>query len=761
LTFLSLCAAARAQEPSPSPVPEATARLQGQILERGSDRPLAGVTIVVDDRSSVSDAEGRFAFDALPGGVHHVRIPSVPIDLDEPLLPGHTVTVTYRLQPRRTGRYESIVRAVRREVVAESVRVDEARRVAGTGGDALKVVQSLPGVARASFGGGQLIVWGAAPADTRVYVDGVEVPLFYHLGGFRSTVNEGLVRNIELVPGGQGAAWGRGLGGLVRLETRPLTQEGVHGSVGADVLDASALLEAAIGKRFSIAVAGRYSYLDRLLAGLISPDVGDYLPIPRWDDYQLKATLKLREQDWLSLTFLGSDDRLDRTVSASDPAELRRDRQEQSFYRGFLRYSHADPESSVDATLWIGFDHSLLQQSFGPTSTSLGNDAWRYGARAEGRRRVARWAFFSVGLDLSGTRSSLSRTGSLTLPPREGDIYVFGQPPPGDLSAERFLIHQLDAAPWVQAEIALGPVALVPGLRIDALLTDGNHATPPAPGTPVPGFQRLEWTVAPRLALSWRAHPRVTVGAAGGLYHQPPDASDLSAVFGNPRLAPQRAWHLTASLEVAITSAISLSAAGFIKWLDQLVTRSALASPPLGQALLQDGSGLVFGGQLLLRARPWKGLSGWLSYTLSRSERQDHPGAMTRLSDYDQTHVLALVASWSWRGLGLGLRLRWSSGFPRTPVTGAFYDARDDQYQPLFGAQNSARLPDFVQLDARVEYGFRWKRAGLLLYLDIQNLTDHANAEEVAYRPDYSNFAQPGYVSGLPITAVLGARMTF
>jgi hypothetical protein len=369
--------------------------------------------------------------------------------------------------------------------------------------------------------------------------------------------------------------------------------------------------------------------------------------------------------------------------------------------------------------------------------------------------------WLDVGVDLNGTRSTLSRVGSLTLPSREGDVYVFGQPPPGDLSAERFTIHQLDAAPYVQAELAFGPVSLVPGLRVDAVLTEGNHRTPPISGTPVPGFSRVDWALEPRLAVSWRAHERVTVGAAGGLYHQPPDPADLSVVFGNPRLELQRAWHLTASLEVTLTPVLTLSAAGFVKWLDQLVSRSPLPSPPVGQALVQDGSGLVYGGQLLLRARPWHGLSGWLSYTLSRSERQDHPGAATRLFDYDQTHVLALVASWSWRGLGIGARFRWSSGFPRTPVSGAFYDARDDQYQPLFGAHNSTRLPDFVQLDARVEYAFAWRRAGLLLYLDVQNVTNQANAEELAYRADYSNFAHPGTISGLPTTAIFGAKVTF
>ena len=39
----------------------------------------------------------------------------------------------------------------------------------------------------------RLVVWGAAPAETRVNVDGVEIPALYHVGGLRSTVGADLV----------------------------------------------------------------------------------------------------------------------------------------------------------------------------------------------------------------------------------------------------------------------------------------------------------------------------------------------------------------------------------------------------------------------------------------------------------------------------------------------------------------------------------------------------------------------------------------
>jgi hypothetical protein len=159
-----------------------------------------------------------------------------------------------------------------------------------------------------------------------------------------------------------------------------------------------------------------------------------------------------------------------------------------------------------------------------------------------------------------------------------------------------------------------------------------------------------------------------------------------------------------------------------------------------------------------LRQRPWRGLSGFVAYTVGRSERTDHPGGPTRLFDLDQTHALTAVGSFAWRGFLFGARLRYATGAPRTPVLGAFYDVRDDRYQPLFGAQNSVRLGDFVQLDLRVDHTFVWARAALDLYLEVQNVTARGNAEELVYSEDYTRH---GPLTGLPTLAVLGAKVTF
>ena len=63
--------------------------------------------------------------------------------------------------------------------------------------------------------------------------------------------------------------------------------------------------------------------------------------------------------------------------------------------------------------------------------------------------------------------------------------------------------------------------------------------------------------------------------------------------------------------------------------------------------------------------------------------------------------------------LGFGARFRWASGFPRTPVVGAYFDARDDRYRAALRRAELDPHPDFVQLDLRVEYAFVWSRAAL------------------------------------------------
>jgi hypothetical protein len=183
-----------------------------------------------------------------------------------------------------------------------------------------------------------------------------------------------------------------------------------------------------------------------------------------------------------------------------------------------------------------------------------------------------------------------------------------------------------------------------------------------------------------------------------------------------------------------------------------------LPTPGLAQALVQTGVGRSLGVQLLVRQELYHHFFGWLSYSLSRSQRKYDGDPAYRLFDFDQTHVLTWVASWEHRGFGVGTRFRYATGMPRTPVQGAFFDSRDDVWQPIFGGHNVIRIPSFYQLDLRVDRTWTFERFALNVYLDVQNVTARENPEEIVYN---YNDSTRGYITGLPTLAVAGARLSF
>ena len=743
--------------------------LDGVVLERFKKQPMANVTVKVKDLNLtvVTKTDGAFSFLDVPLGSHKIELSGpnlITVETEEKIEKDKKRTVKYFVEEKEVGVDEEVVvRAARikKEAVETTIRTEEARRVPGTQGDTLKVVQNLPGVGRSAFGSGQLIVWGSAPNETKVVVDGVDLPALYHVGGLRSTVNADLVKSIELAPGSYGADYGGGLGGLVKVETRPAdTTPGVHGYVAADFIDASGMISAVVTPQLRFDLAARKSYLDKTLGLVTSQDVGDYVPIPQYDDYQARISLGLRQDETLTATFLGSDDHLKRTIYSDDPAQLRFENTDSSFKRFMLRYTRLLPDgASVVVTPSFGIDTDSTLASFGLVPAKLDSKSWRYGLRASYRRKLASFATLTVGSDISGALTTVTRAGSVNLPPREGDVTVFGQPPGDDINADSWTTHIASAAQFAFVEFNVDKLRVVPGFRVEPYLIDGSRVTPKIGNSPAIGFSRAEFVADPRLSASYGLTKELTLNAGFGVYHQPPAPQDLSAVFGNPKLALERAVHGNFGGSLKIAGTRTLEVVGFYKSLSDLISRNELPTPPLAQALTQDGTGRVYGGQILLRQELYKGFFGWVTYSLIRSERKDHADTAWRLFDYDQTHVLAALASYAFgKGWEAGLRFRYTTGIPVTPVVGSFFDSRGDQYQPVFGDHNSDRLSAFMSLDARVEKVITLQRYKLNLFLDVQNVTNRSNPEVVVYNFDY---ARRGIISGLPILAVAGIRAEF
>jgi hypothetical protein len=656
---------------------------------------------------------------------------------------------------------ETVVRVRRRPRAVTSARTSaaEARALPGTQGDAVRVVESLPGVGRSSFGSGALILWGAAPEASRTYVDGVPIPLLFHGGALRSTLNGAFVSNIELTPGAYSAEYGRATAGMVQIETAP-GREGLHGSVAADVLDGSVVGSAQPDRRVFVSAGFRQGYIDQLAPLVASPDALQYVAVPQYRDYQLRGEFRASDSERASLFLFGSQDVLANRFVTDDAARARATERATSFHRLVLRYNRQVSDGRrVALTLWAGLDEQLRRESVGAERFELDTTARAGGLRASWLETLGAGVRLNAGLDLEFWATDLFRRGSLLRPARAGDVFVFGQAPAGDVNADRWSVAQLSAAPFLELPLSLlhDRLVLVPGLRVDGTVLEVSRQLPPAGDTPPHGASRLLAALEPRATVSFRVLDALTLRAGFGVYNAPPAAADLSAVFGNPALGYTRSLQYVAGAAVQLAPPLSLELVGFLRTSDGVVSRATSAQARPGAALVPTGTAQAYGAQLALRHQLARGFTAWLSYTLSRSEVTDRPGAATRLSDYDQTHLLTAVASYQLPlGFTAGARFRLASGLPRTPVVGATYDTLSGDYQPVFGAVNSDRLPLVTSLDLRVDRVFRLGRgAEITVFLDVLNVLNQARAEEVTYDATYT---QRAYISGLPIVADLGVR---
>ncbi|NUP07299.1 MAG: TonB-dependent receptor [Polyangiaceae bacterium] len=758
-----------------------TADFGGVVRDRVTKAALGGVTVTLDGgEQSTTDEKGRFEILRVLPGAHKVTLSGprlTTIQTEETFVAGKRVEALYDVDPQRpeagsepVDDMEIVVVAppLTKDVSSVEIGRDEGRRVPGTQGDVLKVIQNLPGVSRAAPGSGAVVVWGAAPEDTRVYVEGVRIPLLYHYGGVRSVIASNLVQSVELVAGGYGAAYGRGLGGLVAVHLADW-KEGVHGSVSMDFLDASATLQVGVGDTFRSAAGVRYGYLHRVVPVVTDRDVGELFPIPQYFDAQARAAVFTNPTTSFEVGGLVSRDRVERAVSSTDPDARRSDERSVLWGRVYGRFkSRSDGGSEVSITPWFGIDETAQTQRYGALATELTDHSTLFGLRASYRGRV--WSdpegamsgvVLSVGLDGEARKASLARYGSIGAPRREGDQTVFGQGPSDQVSGDRWDAWTGSPAIHGEAELSFfaDTLQLIPGLRVEPSFLFASRSTPVEGDTPSIGVFQQELFLEPRFAAKLALGERLRLRAAYGLYHQPPAPEDLSASFGNPRLESSSAHHVVGGLDVTLLKGLSADVVGFYTHSSDLATRNPAPSPKLTEALVQRGEGRAYGVQLLIRKELADGFFGWVSYCLSRSERANDGYSRFRPSDFDQTHVLTAVASYEiWGGIEVGARFRFATGFPRTPVTGAYYDAKSDAYQPVFGTINSDRLPYFLQLDARLSKRFDLGKLELEVYVDVQNVTNHENVEEIVYTPDYS---KSGAIFGVPVLPVAGVSSSW
>ncbi len=737
--------------------PEPVENFTGKLLERGTRDPMVGTTVTVyrndGDKpvgfEAVSDAGGLFHFFDLAPGSWKVIIEApgyYPFRTTEDIKAGEATHATYYVERGDYNPFDKMVTAPRprKEVTRVVIERQVIDQTPGAMGDPLAVIQNYAGVARVQGMMGEIVVRGSAPKDTKVFVDGSEVPIVYHFGGVRSVIPTGMIENLEFYPGSFSPYYGRAIGGVIDVTLKKLKPKKLGGYADVNLLDSGVYLETPIGDKAAIAVAGRRSYIDAILNAVIpdnAPVTGLQLPV--YYDWQALATWRPAPAHDLRLFFFGSDDRFAMIFKNAGQVGQEVTGTELSlattFYKSIATYKFV-PNERLENTLRVAAGRDQNDMVVFQFYEHLKLDSVQL--RDTLRYKISDKLTLSGGVDTVVQKWS----GSVRMPSpaREGedseDIDLSQQ-----ITTTVSETHILPAA-FLELEITpFKDLQIFPGVRFDYFSDIG------------------ETTWAPRLTTRYQFNERWAAKGGVGLFYQAPSVDESNKDFGNPDLTPERAIHYTLGGEWKPRKYLTFEVTGFYKDLDNLVSRTDATKVEDGKVVDlrydNNGQGHVYGLEVAIRHELSSRFTGWLAYTLSRSKRLDSGDTTWRLFQYDQPHILTVVGMYSLpRNWQLSSRFRLVSGNPETPVGGHIFDSSKAAYASLNGATYSSRAPAFYQLDLRVDKKWIFNSWTLNAYLDIQNITNHTNVEGTTYNYNYTK-SKP--TQGIPIYPILGLRGEF
>ena len=732
-------------------VAHADRSVMGRVIDDKTGAPVVGALVAVGAGEAGTDDDGRFAIKKLAFG----RLDVVVIADGYRAYFGSArlgAELVIKLSPEAGT---EVIRVSGRAPSGPPLHLDttEIRNLPGAGNDALRALQSLPGVARTPFGLGGLALRGTAPRDTKTYLDGIEVPLLYHFGGLASFLPTAAVDELTLQPGGSSVRYGRGLGGVATVTSRTGKRDKWRVGGELSLIHAASIAEGPGPLQGSWLIGVRRSYFDAIVAAAnIDIDLA-----PRYGDAQLRW--ESGDGAWMAILF-GSDDKLrllhnpdDGRSGGIDTADVKDFRYTSRFARLGARYRALRGATQLTLTPSVGIDDVNGRSTHNDVDKGLHRTTVPIALRAEVATPLAGGTFHG-GLDAGVYRHFYDMLN--TPPPTPMD-------PSPDMAFERTLTRWAsDAGAFVEQSwfVAGDRLELRPGLR-------GDHF----------GLSD-QWTLDPRILVEEHLPHAIDLTQSVGLYHAPPLITDLDPAFGDRRMLGAKATQVAFGAKAILADEFELGATAYYQGMKQLPVDAVTGATAIsdngsiesGGALgisreLVDsqfgsysyregiGTGYAYGVELIGRKSTGRA-TGWIAYTFGRSFRRN-PARDNALLPYvlDQPHTLTMVASTvlgrGWRG---GFRFRYATGTLFTPVASTFVDD-DGDVVPVDGPILSQRLPDFFQLDLRLDHA--WKRPwGILnLYLDVQNVTNRTNAEGVKYEMD---FTVRKFTRGLPIFPSIG-----
>lgn len=684
--------------------------VSGYVRDASSGEEMIGVNVAVRETGTgtITNPYGYYALSLEPGFYTLVYSFVGYTTETRPVRLGSDMTINVELGQSLQEIEEVIVTAeagnaniTRVETGSTQLPIQSIRKIPALLGevDVIKAIQLLPGVQVTSEGSSGFSVRGGSPDQNLILLDEATVYNASHLLGFFSVFNNDAIKDVKLYKGDIPASSGGRLSSLLDIRMKDGNSKQLAATGGIGTISSRLTLEGPVfTDKVSFLLSGRRTYADIFLPFARDTAVRDNTLFFYDLNGKIRYTMNENNRFFLS-GYYGKD------VFANDFAGLYFGNRTFSFRWNHLFskklfsnftllnshyfYDLGTPEGEIPFFNWISFLEDYgLKGDF--TWYTMPEHTFRFGF--SGTYHVIKpGSIFAEDQDGNQTESELSYHHAL-----ENGLYLSGESKFGEKFAMRYgirystfhntgpatvftyndLYEVTDSTRYEKGDFFHFYHGLEPRLSMNLLLNEKNSIKGSYSRTRQYMQMASNSTAGTPLDIWFMASPNIH-----------PQVSDQVSLGFFRNFLDNR---LESSLEVyykQMTNSIDFR------------DHAQLLLNPRLEGELRIGSATSCGAEFFVR---YEGadLSGWISYTLSRTTR-DIPGineGKPYPAPYDKPHDVAVVLNYDIaRRISLGANWIYSSGIPFTLPSGR-YEVLGN-ILPVYTGRNEYRLPDYHRLD--------------------------------------------------------------
>jgi hypothetical protein len=600
--------------------------------------------------------------------------------------------------------------------------------------DILKGIQLLPGVSPSSEGSSNYFVRGGEADQNHILLDEAPVYNASHLMGFFSVFNSDAIKDVKLYKGGIPANYGGRVSSVldIRMRDGNYKEWGVTGGLG--LISSRVSVEGPLVKdKSSILISGRRTYADVMYKAV--SDKADSLAFYFYD-LNLKANYILGSKDRLYVSgYLGKD----------------------IFGQKGVGYD------SGNTTLTTRWSHIFSQSLF--LNTCLIYSNYTYGFKVSMGNTAFKLKSGIIDYTIKQDYT-LYRNSNNTV--RFGWNSTWHQFKPGEFSADSStaiggFLGQIQGQQALESGAYLAgeqkfteAISISYGARMSIFSNVGPATVKTWQGHQVlldstvysgGDFYNTYVGFEPRMTATWLLKKASSVKASynrmfqylhilsNSLSGTPTDLWTPSTPLIRPTIADQVALGWFRSLPAP---GLELSVELYYKALSNLVDYQNGANTyfnPDIESELVFGRGRAYGVEFQAMRNIGK-LTGWISYTLSKSEKQFD---LINLGNWfssrqDRTHNISVVGTYQLtERIALSGNWIYYTGDAVTFPSGKYII--DGQLVSLYTERNGSRMPDYHRLDLGVTWQFRkHKRWNSEINVSCYNVYNRKNAYTISFR---------------------------